>query len=304
MTEIKCELSWSASRAREFGRCKREYYYARYASWNWWGERPRAEKYDTMILKCLTSLPAFAGDRMHVALEKWFHHKQAGTTMNTAELYEEAVELFREGWRQSSTDGWKARPNKATHLEEHHYGLEIPKDRTDYVREMFQRCAKYFSESPDLAPVREAHPDTWRSVESLDTYQFMGTKVYAVPDFAYIDSEYQVHIWDWKTGRPREEDDFQLYTYALYACEKWGADPDSIHLHAAYLNAEKVKHLKVDIDHLSIVQDRMSESVREMMEVHYDPDVDPVEMANWPTSGAPDGCARCRFRAICESANN
>ena len=300
MREIKCELSWSASRAREFERCKREYWYARYASWGWWTERPHAEKYDTMVLKSLSSLPAFAGDRMHVALEKWFHHKKAGTEMNAEELYEEAVELFREGWRQSSTDGWKARPNKLTHLEEHHYQMELSKERTNQVREMFKRCADYFCQSPDLEPVRAAHPDSWRAVETLDTYQFLGTKVYAVPDFAYVDKDYRVHIWDWKTGRPREEDDFQLYTYALYACEKWGADPESVSLHAAYLSAETVKHLEVDIDRLSEVQDRMSESVRAMMEVHYDPDQDSSEMSNWPTDGAPDGCGRCRFRGMCD----
>ncbi len=301
LKEIRCELSWSASRAKEFLRCKREYWYGRYASWGWWKEEPRGQKFEIMVHKTLTSLPAYAGDCMHRAIERWFQLKRAGSSMNAQELYEEARELFREGWRQSSGDGWRARPNKSTHLEEHHYGRELPPDKLEAVRAHLERCAKNFCEMPALEPVRAAHPDSWRALESLDTYLFLGTKVYAVPDFGYQEGE-TVHIWDWKTGKPREEDLFQLLTYGLYACEKWGADPDDIKLYAAYIGTGEVKPIPVSIEALSQAQDRMSESVREMMEVHYDPDVDPVQMENWQATGAPDACRFCRFRGICDAA--
>lgn len=299
--QFQCELSWSASRAKEFERCRRENWYARYASWGWWTERPRGEKYDIMVHKCLTSLPAYAGDCMHRAIERWFQLKQGGTTMTTKELYDEAVDLFREGWRQSSTDGWEARPNKSTHLMEHHYGVEIPKERTEAARDLLERCAKYFPESADLAPVREAHPDHWRSLETMDTYLYLGTKIYAVPDFAYMEGD-TVHIWDWKTGKPREADMFQLHTYALYACEKWSADPEDIVLHAAYLGEGQVQTLEVDLNKLSQVQDEMSASLREMMDVHYDPDVDDLMMENWAASPESRKCGWCRFKALCPDA--
>ncbi|RMH01528.1 MAG: hypothetical protein D6702_11495 [Planctomycetota bacterium] len=301
LKEIRCELSWSASRAKEFRRCRREYWYARYASWGWWQEQPRGEKYEVMVHKCLTSLPAFAGDCMHRAVERWFQLKRGGGEMTGPELYQEARELFRAGWRESAGGGWQARPNKSTHLEEHHYGVELPAERLEAVRAHLERCAANFTAMPELAPVRSAHPDNWRAVESLDTYTFLGTKVYAVPDFAYQDGD-TLHIWDWKTGRPREEDLFQLHTYALYACEKWGADPESIVLHAAYIGAGEVQTVPVEIERLSEAQDRVSESVREMMELHYDPDEDPVVMENWPASGAPAACRTCRFRGICAEA--
>ncbi|MCH2111235.1 MAG: PD-(D/E)XK nuclease family protein [Planctomycetes bacterium] len=304
LKEFKCELSWSASRAREFNRCKRENWYARYGSWAWWKEQPRGEKFEAMVHKRLTSLPAFAGDCVHRAIEKWFHHQKNGVDMTQEELYEESRELFREGWRQSSTKSWEAQPNKSVHLEEHHYNEDIPAAFTDRAKAILEESAAFFCQDPAIAPVREAHPDSWRAVETLDSYQFLGTKVYAVPDFAYIDNEFQVHVWDWKTGRPREEDDFQLLTYALFACEKWGADPESIHLHAAYLAKGEVKSSRVDIDQLSEVQDQMSQSVREMQEIHYDPETDPFVEANWPTSGAPHACGRCRFRAICPGARS
>lgn len=300
---LKHELSWSASRAREFERCRRENWYARYLSWNWWGEEPRGEKYKAMVLKQLGTIPAFAGTCVHDALEKWFQHKQAGTDMSQEELFEESRELFREGWRESSTDAWKTRPNKLTHLEEHHFGLEVSKERTDRVRQLFEICADNFFNLPALEPVRKAHPDTWRAVEALDSYQFMGVKVYAVPDFAYMSGEETVHIWDWKTGRQREEDNFQLLTYALYACEKWGIEPENIRLYAAYLAVGEVKEIPVTLEKLSETQDAMSNSLREMRDIHYNPDEDEVVMEDWPTSGAPKECPRCKFREICEGAD-
>jgi len=300
-TELKCELSWSASRAKEFERCRREYWYSRYASWGWWTERPRADKFEIMVHKNLTSLPAYTGDCIHRAIERWFQLRKAGSTMNATELMEEAINLFRAGWRQSSTDGWKERPNKSTHLFEHHYDIEVSKERTDHARKLIEVATRYFCEAPELAPVREAPPEAWLSVESLDTYQYLGTKVYAVPDFAYQDGE-KVYIWDWKTGRPREDDVFQLHTYALYACEKWQTDPEEIVLYAGYLGQQSVQTIPVQIDKLSEAQDRMSLSLREMMDVHYDPDVDDLMMENWQATGAPDGCRFCRYRGICSDA--
>ena len=256
-----------------------------------------------MVHKNLSSLPALAGTCMHDAIERWFGLKKAGTLMTTVELFEDARERFRSGWRSSAGDEWRAQPNKRVHLGEHHYSREVSAEQTERIKEMMTRASRYFCESEDLAAARQAVPESWLSVESMDTWPFMGVKVYSVPDFAYQDGE-TVHIWDWKTGKPREEDWFQLHTYALYACEKWSADPESIVLHAAYLNEERVDGQPVEIHRLSEVQDQMSVSVRAMMETHYDPDVDPVVPENWPTNGAPDACGFCRFRGICEAAGS
>ncbi len=300
-TEFQCELSWSASRAREFERCRRENWFARYGSWGWWKEKPPGKRYEIMVHKNLTSLAAFAGDCVHRALERWFELRRGGTRMTAAELFEEARELFRAGWRDSQGGGWKERPNRRNHLEEHHYGMEIPRERTESYRVLMERCARNFIELPALESVRNSAPEQWLAVEAMDTYQFLGTRVYAIPDFALQEGE-RIHIYDWKTGRPREEDRFQLHTYALYACEKWAADPESIELHAVYLGTGKVETLTVDPYYLSEVQDRMSESVRAMMEVHYDPDRDEAVMEHWGPTGAPEACPHCRFRGLCDAA--
>ena len=299
MAKFKNELSWSASRAKEFDRCRREYFYSRYASWGWWEERPRGEKYATMIHKRLTSLPAFTGTCMHEAIEYWYQLKRDGVTQSFLELYESAIDFFRAGWRESATGAWEESPNKKNHFEDHHYKIEISKKQTEELRKILEKSSRFFLESEDCRPAREAHPDNWRSLESMSTYQFLGIKIYAVPDFAYIDKNGLLHIWDWKTGMQREEDAFQLHSYALYACEKWQSDPEQIMLHAAYLKEEKVISMEADFSILGDVQDKMSASVKEMMDVHFDPDEDPVLMENWPKTSDEKKCFRCRFRGIC-----
>ena len=135
----------------------------------------------------------------------------------------------------------------------------------------------------------------------MDTYLFLGTKIYAIPDFAYVDGD-TVHIWDWKTGKPRDADLFQLHTYALYAREKWSTDPEQIVLHAAYIGEGHVLTTPVDLNRLSEAQDEMSVSLREMMEAHYDPDVDDLILENWPASPESRKCGWCRFRTLCPEA--
>lgn len=295
--ELRIELSWSVSRSKEFERCRREYWYARYASWGWWKNDPRGEKRAIAVLKSLDSLPTLAGDAVHQAIARYFELRRGGTTMTGPELFEHARECFRAGWRQSLGEEWQRRPGKAVRLDEHHYGTELAKETTDRYRDLMQACVENFLK----LPVALSLPAEWLAFEQLDSYLFLGAKVYAVPDFA-LRRDGVLHIYDWKTGKPREDDLFQLHTYALYACERWGADPEHIVLHAAYLADGQVRTAPVDVYQLSVCQDRMSESVRAMLDLHYDPEVDDYVAGNWPVNGAPKECPRCRFRGICETA--
>lgn len=302
LAELKCELSWSASRAKEFERCRREYWYSRYASWGWWKESAPGERWKVAVHNRLTSLPAFAGDCVHRAVARWFERRRSGTTMSAEETFEEAVALFREGWRQSVAWNPSDRPKRGpTHLIEHHYAEPLPKERTDAVRALLAASVRNFLESPRIAPARDAHPDHWRALEELDSYKFLGTKIYAVPDFAHMEGDI-LHIWDWKTGQPRESDQFQLLTYGLYACERWSQDPEAIVIHAAYLATGEVRTQPVTLEALSRAQDLVSESLRAMMELHYDPDADPLVAEHWTAAPEAAKCGTCRFRGICESA--
>lgn len=300
--EIRCELSWSTSRQREWERCPREAWYARYASWGWWTERPRGERWRAMVLKNLTSLPAFAGDCMHRAIAAWFEQRRArGRGEDARWLFARARDQFRDGWRESNGGGWEARPNKRVHLLEHHYGHELPPERTDAVRDLLERSAAYFCEAPELEAVRASDPADWRALEELDSFEHAGVQVYAMPDFVHAEAG-ALHVWDWKTGRPRDEDAFQLATYALYAVRKWRVDPERIELHAAYLGAGEVRDSRVDAESLEATAAAIERGIESLRAAHYDPDREPARLELFPARPAPSRCGSCRFLEVCPEA--
>ena len=299
---LVCELSWSVSRARELRRCQREAWFARYGTWGWWQERPRGERWRLMVLKNLTSLPAFTGDCLHRAIADWFEARREGRSAPGARwLFERAREHFRSGWRDSAQGGWAEKPNQRVHLFEHHYGPEPPRERTEAMRDLLERAAAFFVESDELGVAREAPPASWLALEELDAFELAGTKVYAVPDFAHRAGGI-LHIWDWKSGRPREEDELQLDTYALFARARWGADPRATHLHLAYLGSGEVRSRPADPARLAEVESQIRTSIAELTAVHYDPDREEPRLERWPPDPAPDKCSACRFREVCDAA--
>jgi CRISPR/Cas system-associated exonuclease Cas4 (RecB family) len=297
--ELRCELSWSVSREREYRRCPREAWYARYASWGWWQERPRGERWGLMVLKNLTTLPAFSGDCLHRAIADWLAERRAGRAAPDARwLFERARDHFRDGWRESSQGGWSVKPNQRVHLADHHYGPAPSRERTDAARDLLERSARAFVEDAALAAARDAPPESWLALEELDRFELAGTAVYAVPDFAYR-ADGRVHIWDWKSGRPRDADEFQLHAYALYARERWGAEPASTVLHLAYLGHAGVRTLDVAAERLAAVERQIETSIAELRAVHYDPDREPARLEQWPADPSPAKCGDCRFRGVC-----
>ena len=177
-----------------------------------------------------------AGSIAHDAIQRWFEQKRdEGATPEPAAFVEQAVEELRGHYRDSRDGRWQERPAKITHLAEHHY--EEPqideatgeagrygKTYADRIRDSLVA----FLEMPELEGVRTCDPSSWLSCEDMSTFDVEGVKVYAVPDFAYCDDDGVVHIWDWKTGSPRDADAFQLEVYAGYARDFWGADPDRV----------------------------------------------------------------------------
>jgi CRISPR/Cas system-associated exonuclease Cas4 (RecB family) len=299
--QFVCELNWSVSRAKEFARCKREAWFARYASWGWWDEKPPGARWRAMVHKNLTSLAAFTGQCVHEAIAEWFAEKRRGRTLDAAQLFERARARFRDGWRTSSSGAWRERPNKSVHLEEHHYSVTLPPRRTEESRALLERASRAFVESEELASVRESDPREWLAIEALDSWTFDGATVFSVPDFARREGE-RVAIYDWKTGRERGEDRFQLATYALYAGEKWKVEPESIDLYVAYLGEPRVERVALDRASLDDARGELRSSLEAMRAAHYDPDAEVADLARFPPDGAPGECLRCRFRGMCDAA--
>ncbi|MEZ6004575.1 MAG: PD-(D/E)XK nuclease family protein [Planctomycetota bacterium] len=306
---IQHELSWSASRSGTFAECKRRYYYEYYLSWSGWDRRAPKERQQAYLLKKMTRMPMLAGDLVHQAIERWIKERAQGRILAPEDLQRFCAESLREGYRTSRSGAWKTRPSKLIHLAEHHYEEECIQEADgragDYGKRYLERmenAVRNFLYSAALGPAREAEPAGFLACEELSTFERFGTKVYAVPDFAYRDAQGTVHVWDWKTGRPSERDVFQLEVYVEFAEASWGADPDQVVCYDAYLGEDHVSSLRTDDESRSRTLERMRVSMAEMAALHFDADRSTGNPADFPQIDPGATCGRCNFRELCDRA--
>jgi CRISPR/Cas system-associated exonuclease Cas4 (RecB family) len=316
------ELSWSASRAGNFGTCKRRYYHDYYGSWLGWDRSAEEARKRTYLLKKMTRMPMLAGTVLHASLAEWFDRRAEGREMTESEVADFALGALRQGYKESRDGAWRARPSKLTHLAEHHYGEACIDESTDAARDYGSRFVERikagtatFFRAPELAEARAATPQDYLTVEGraagdrqargLDTIELFGEKVYAIPDFALRsveDGEPRYVVFDWKSGRPSERDEFQLGVYVLYAMQKWGARPEDVVCVDAYLTRGEFVTKRFDEPALAEISNRIERSLGEMRAVHFDADRSLGEPEAFPMiedSGSRE-CASCNYRELCE----
>ena len=305
---IQHELSWSASRAGTFVACPRKYYLDYYGSWLGWQQGGDPARRRAWLLKKMTRMPMLAGQIVHEAIEAWFIAKREGRPQpSRQEFIDTAVGALREHYQVSKQGKWRRRPAKMCHLAEHHYQEERIDEASGAAatygaryKERIIASLESFLDMPELAPVREADPSTWLACEDMTTFDFEGTKVFAVPDFAYRAEDGSVHIWDWKTGSPREADEFQLQVYAGYARDKWGADPDKVIGFDAYLTTREVVRVEPGAAGLDAAFVRIAESLAEMKLLHFNADFDDGDPQAFPLIEPGFECSSCNYRELCD----
>ena len=211
---------------------------------------------------------------------------------------------LRRGYKESRDGGWKARPAKSVRLAEHHYAEERIDEASgaagDYGKRYVERigaCLEAFFEMPAVAAARDAEPGDWLACEEMSTFELFDTKIFAIPDFAFLDrsgeGEPAVRIVDWKTGRPSDADRFQLEVYAFYARERWGVDPPRTKPVDVYLESGETAEVAIDEASLEETLARIETSLSEMKAVHFDADRskgDPEDFPMVPKRGTRE-CA-------------
>lgn len=313
------ELSWSTSRARTLEACARRYYYEYYLSWRGWERDAEPLRRKAYLLKKMSRLPLVAGDVVHRAIAEWFRRRAQGRSWTLEEATASAVGELRAKYKESRDGAWRTRPSKACRLAEHHYSEPRIDEATgaagtygkEHV-ERIRRCLATFFESPLLAEARESAPGTWLACEELSTFELFGTKVYAVPDFAYRRASDagrdggagDVVILDWKTGRPRAEDRAQLEVYAFYARERFGAEVAAIRCSDVYLATGEIAEVAVAEAELEESLARIAASLERMRALHFDAALSAGDAERFPMIGAESpevaGCRSCNFRELCE----
>ena len=299
------DFSWSKSRHEKFQECLRSYYFFYYGSWGGWESAAPQEVRELYVLKKLGNRYAWAGSVVHDAIKDALLDWRAGRTVDPAKVEARAHKLMREDFKHSSTKGYWTQKYRKTFsgLVEHEYGEPVSDEAWKQNWETVRSALGWFfgSRWPELA--RGLKPAQWLEVDAgadFSTFTLDGVKVFAIPDFAYLEADGTPVVVDWKTGKARDGYDEQVLGYALYVTQRYRLPLEKVRASLVYLN-DGVEHaVHVDRDAVEGFKARFSASVARMRALLADPASNtPKDVSSFPQTEALTACVRCAFRRPC-----
>jgi hypothetical protein len=163
---------------------------------------------------------------VHEAVADTLNRHRYGRETTLDEAKADALEKLRRGFTESRAGEYRRRPKHAVGLFEHEYADDLSDEEWQRMRDRVFACLTHFFDSKVRRIILETRIENWLPIDSLDSFQFEGTRVYVAPDFALKNDQGNALLIDWKSGRPGEESDrMQLVCYGLFARDKWGIDP-------------------------------------------------------------------------------
>jgi CRISPR/Cas system-associated exonuclease Cas4 (RecB family) len=299
------DFSWSKSRHDKFTECPRAYYFHYYRSWGGWEPGAPPEVRELYVLKKLSSRYSWAGSVVHDAIRDALLNWKERLPVDGAKVVERALELMREDFRHSRTRGYRTRKYRKqfSGLVEHEYEEPVTDEEWRQNAETVRAALGWFfgSRWPELA--RHLGPEQWLEVDAGASFSFFtleGVKVFAIPDFAYVEADGTPVVVDWKTGRVREGYDEQVLGYALYLSQRHRLPLEKVRASLVYLNEGREQQVRVDASAVEGFKSRFAQSVARMRELLADPAANtPREEAAFPPTEDRATCARCAFRRPC-----
>ncbi|MBN2451928.1 MAG: PD-(D/E)XK nuclease family protein [Lentisphaeria bacterium] len=303
MARLANEFSWSVSRDHVFRECRRAYYYTYYGAWGGWeAEAPERTRL-LYRLKNIKSLAMWAGSVVHDTIaEALNRYTRTGQPPTAGELQARARTRLRSGWIESVNREWLARPKK-TNLFELYYGngTSLPAEMTDRTRKRVYDCLAAFAESAVLREILAVPYLDWKPVDSLDSFDLEGLKVWCAIDFAYTDPSGTLRIVDWKTGSERRESlSVQMACYALYAASAWFVPLEQVRTYGVFLGEDgRVSPCSTSPEVLVQTKDLVLSSAAAMRQLLRDVEANVAEEDSFPFCENEAACRRCNFREAC-----
>lgn len=312
MKPLENEFTWSASRDGAFQRCARLYWWNYYGSWGGWERTSPPEAREAYILKNLTTRWAWVGSAVHEAIEGLLRRLQreahggdlafeTPADVRPEVEVEALTERMRDQFRESREGHYRARPKKAFGLMEHEYADPVTRGEWQGMSDKAREALRSFFASEVYARIRESDPRLWLPIEALGRFDFEGTPVWAVLDFALQTPEGRVEIYDWKTGAVDPQGNrAQLVCYALFVHAEHGVPPERTTTRLVYLGTKPEIHdVTVGPADIAEVSASMRASIAAMRERLKDPAKNVARREDFPLTDDLEKCRVCTFRRLC-----
>jgi CRISPR/Cas system-associated exonuclease Cas4 (RecB family) len=299
------DFSWSKSRHEKFSECLRAYYLYYYRSWGGWEADAAKDVRELYVLKKLANRFSWAGSVVHESIKDVLLDWQAGRVVDPATVEARARKLMQDDFRHSRGKAyWNQKYRKQfTGLVEHEYGDTVPDEAWKQNWETVRGALAWFFASrwPQLA--RGLKPQQWLEVDAgFDFAHFTldGIKVFAIPDFAFVDADGTTVVVDWKTGKARDGYDEQVLGYALYVSQRYRVPVEKVRASLVYLNEGKEQDVTVDPAAMESFRRHFDGSVARMRALLQDVATNtPLDAPAFPPTEDVGSCARCVFRRPC-----
>ncbi|MFL5343206.1 MAG: PD-(D/E)XK nuclease family protein [Hyalangium sp.] len=307
-TPFTNDFSWSKSRHEKFSECLRAYYLYYYRSWGGWEAEAPKEARELYVLKKLNNRYTWAGSVVHECVRDVLLDIRAGRPVELAEVEARARRLMQDDFRHSAKKAyWTQKYRKAfTGLVEHEYAEALPDEVWKQNWETVRAALGWFFSSRWPALARTLKPAQWLEVDAgydFSSFTLDGVKVFAIPDFAYVDEAGVPVVVDWKTGKVRDGYDEQVLGYALYVSQRYKFPVEKVRASLVYLNEGLEQDVQVDLTAMEAFKARFAQSVAGMRAVLGDPATNtPKDATVFPMTEDVSQCARCAFRRPCGRA--
>lgn len=290
-------LTWSVTRDKRLRTCLRRYYLHHFASRGGGGLKATRESRELYLLKHLRNRYMWVGETVHEMVELALNAMRRGDAVPVESLIERGTRRMRAQYSESVQGMYRDTPQSKYALFEHEYREDITRDEWKAMRDKMAACLRTFFALPLVQAIREAPVVQWLAVESAASFELDGATIIVKPDFAWRDAEGRVALVDWKTGKPREEDErLQLAVYAAYAKRAWGVAPDYTRAIVAYLESGDVMELSLTDEDLAWGEQAVRESVKHMRELGtYETDA-----THFPMTDDTTRCGFCSFKRVCK----
>jgi hypothetical protein len=240
-------------------------------------------------------------DAVKDALLDW----RAGREVDPAAVEERVQKLMREDFKYSRTKlyGRQKYRKGFSGLVEHEYNEPVPEESWKQNWETVRGALAWFFASRWPALARSLKPEQWLEVDAgfdVSTFTLDGVKVFAIPDFAYVEADGTPVVVDWKTGKARDGYDEQVVGYAFYLSQRYRLPLERVRASLVYLNDGVEQQVRVSPETVESFKATFASSSASMKALLADVATNkPRPAEDFPKTEEVSACARCAFRRPC-----
>jgi CRISPR/Cas system-associated exonuclease Cas4 (RecB family) len=308
MADIRNEFAWSWSRHKSFYDCARKFYWQHYGFWGGWEPEAPDEAALAYRLKHVKSISMLIGQTLHeVVGERLQMRPASGGAVPAQQIRDEVERRVLKRMRESRNRDWERyhSPKHYAILFEDYYGQGVDERQRDEALELVRECTSGLASN---VYARRAFGIARERLLIIDPKIFEEMRivvddvvVYACPDLVVADDAGDLHVVDWKTGKPEKANVAQLAMYGLYVTERTGVPLDRITAHVVYVRygeVEKHGNLRDSVEEARRRISTFTADVRDRLtdvESNIAGDID-----KFPMTGNLMLCRRCQFQEICD----